>query len=91
MGALVTVSILTAYVFSLVAFAFETVGKPFTEPFFETTALLISLIYVGRLVQATSRRSASSAVRALQQLQSSEVILVERVGKSMVERKLDAR
>lgn len=91
MGVLVAVSTLTAYIFSLVAFAFEIAGKPFTKPFFETTALLVSLIYVGRLVQATSRRSASSALRALQELQPEEVILLETVGWRTVERKLDAR
>lgn len=74
---LVSVSTVTAFVFSLVAFAFEVAGSPFTTPFFETTALLISLIYVGRLVQAATRRSASSAVRALQELQTTEVLLVE--------------
>lgn len=91
MGVLVAVSTLTAYVFSLVAFAFEAAGRRFTEPFFETTALLVSLIYLGRLVQATSRRSASSALRALQELQSGEVVLVETAGKERVERSLDAR
>ena len=91
MGLLVAVSTLTAYVFSLFAFAFELAGRRFTEPFFETTALLVSLIYVGRLVQATSRRSASSAVRALQDLQSDQVILLESKGQSTVEVKLDAR
>lgn len=91
MSVLVSISTLTAYTFSLVAFAFETAGAPFSEPFFETTALLISLIYLGRLVQAATRKSASSAIRALQQLQSSEVILVEQVEGVKVERKLDAR
>lgn len=91
MNVLVSLSTITAYVFSLVAFVFEAVGKPFTDPFFETVALLISLIYLGRLVQAATRRSASSAIRALQQLQSSEVILIEQVGKETVERQLDSR
>lgn len=91
MGVLVCLSSITAYIFSLVAFGFEVAGKPFTDPFFETVALLISLIYIGRLVQAATRRSASSAIRALQQLQSSEVVLVEPVGKERVEKELDSR
>lgn len=91
LGVLVAVSTLTAYIFSLFAFAFELAGQRFTEPFFETTALLVSLIYVGRLVQATSRRSASSAIRALQGLQSTQVILLETKGRTTVERPLDAR
>lgn len=92
MGVLVAVSTLTAWLFSLFAFAFQAAGKPFTqEPFFETTALLISLIYVGRLVQAKSRRSASSAVRALQDLQMPEVTVVEKSEKDTVEKTMDAR
>lgn len=91
MGVLVAVSTLTAYIFSLVAYAFEVAGLPFTEPFFETPALLISLIYVGRLVQAATRRSASSAVKGLQDLQSSQVIILEEEGKTSVEKPLDIR
>ena len=91
MNVLVSLSSITAYVFSVVAFGFEVAGKPFTDPFFETVALLISLIYLGRLVQAATRRSASSAIRALQQLQSSEVVLVEQIGKESIETQLDSR
>ncbi|KAH8817562.1 E1-E2 ATPase-domain-containing protein [Flagelloscypha sp. PMI_526] len=98
LAVLVSVSITTSYLFSLVAFAFEAAGKPFIEnPFFETTALLVSLIYIGRLVQAATRKSASSAIRALQQLQSSKVLLVDQsaagaVGNSgTTETPLDAR
>lgn len=91
MGVLVAVSTLTAYVFSLFAFAFELIGQRFTEPFFETTALLVSLVYVGRLVQATGRRSASSAIRALKGLQSTQVILLETESRSTIEHELDAR
>ncbi|KAJ6561264.1 E1-E2 ATPase-domain-containing protein [Mycena sp. CBHHK59/15] len=88
MSVLVSVSILTAWIFSIISFSFEAAGKPFAEPFFETAALLVTLIYIGRLVQAATRKSASSAIRALQQLQSSDVILVEQVGMSIVEKNL---
>lgn len=92
MGLLVAVSTLTAYIFSLVAFACDLSGHRFAEPFFETPALLISLIYVGRLVQAFSRRSAGSAVRALRSLQSTTVFLLEKgEGGTTNESAVDAR
>lgn len=92
MGLLVAVSTLTAYVFSVVAFALDLSGHRFAEPFFETPALLISLIYVGRLVQAFSRRSAGSTVRALRSLQSTMVLLVEKgEGGVTTESTVDAR
>ncbi|KAF7343855.1 Heavy metal translocatin [Mycena sanguinolenta] len=91
MSVLVSVSSLSAWIFSLVSFAFEAVGKPFAEPFFETVALLVALVHIGRLVQAATRRTTSSAIRELQQLQPADVILVEQVGESMAETVLDAR
>ncbi|KAJ7040952.1 E1-E2 ATPase-domain-containing protein [Mycena alexandri] len=91
MSVLVSVSSLSAWIFSLVSFAFEAAGKPFADPFFETVALLVALVHIGRLVQAATRRATSSAIRELQQLQPADVILVEQVGKSTVETVLDAR
>ncbi|KAF7351979.1 Heavy metal translocatin [Mycena venus] len=91
MSVLVSVSSLSAWIFSLVSFAFEVAGKPFADPFFETVALLVALVHIGRLIQAATRRVTSSAIRELQQLQPTDVILVEQVGKSTVEIGLDAR
>ncbi|KAJ6573201.1 E1-E2 ATPase-domain-containing protein [Mycena vulgaris] len=91
MSVLVSVSSLSAWIFSLVSFAFEAAGKPFADPFFETVALLVALVHIGRLVQAATRRATSSAIRELQQLQPADVTLVEQVGKSTVETVLDAR
>ncbi|KAJ7430594.1 E1-E2 ATPase-domain-containing protein [Mycena latifolia] len=91
MSVLVSFSTLSAWIFSLVAFACAVAGKPFTDPFFETAALIVSLVYVGRLVQAATRRATSSAKRALQQLQPSNVILVEQIDGSTVTKELDAR
>lgn len=91
MAVLITVSTLTAYIFSLVAFGLEVAGTPFAEPFFETTALLIPLIYLGRFIQASCRKSAKSTVAALQQLQSKEVVLVVGDGSSAIEQPLDIR
>ncbi|KAJ7736303.1 E1-E2 ATPase-domain-containing protein [Mycena metata] len=91
MSVLVSVSSLSAWIFSLVSFAFEVAGKPFADPFFETVALLVALVHIGRLVQAATRRTTSSAIRELQQLQPADVSLVEQVGESSVEIVIDAR
>ncbi|KAJ7476887.1 E1-E2 ATPase-domain-containing protein [Mycena galericulata] len=91
MSVLVSVSSLSAWIFSMVSFAFAAAGKPFAEPFFETVALLVALVHIGRLVQAATRRATNSAIRELQQLQPATVILVEQVDKSAVETELDAR
>ena len=77
MNVLAAVSTLASYIFSLVAYACDVAGKPFSTPFFETSTLLVTLIYLGRTVQGISRQSAGSAVRALHKLQSKEVRLVE--------------
>ncbi|KAF8198891.1 E1-E2 ATPase-domain-containing protein [Mycena galopus ATCC 62051] len=91
MSVLVSVSSLSAWIFSMVAFALAAAGNPFAEPFFETVALLVALVHIGRLVQAATRRATSSAIRELQRLQPEVVILVEKVGESTIETKLDAR
>ncbi|KAJ7118089.1 E1-E2 ATPase-domain-containing protein, partial [Mycena epipterygia] len=88
MSVLVSVSSLSAWIYSLVSFAFAAAGKPFADPFFETVALLVALVHIGRLVQAATRRTTSSAIRELQQLQPANVILVEQVGNSTVETEL---
>lgn len=77
MDLLVALSTSIAYIFSIVAFALEAVGHPFSEQFFETSALLVTLIMLGRLVSAFARRRASSALDDLAALQANEVILVQ--------------
>lgn len=39
MSVLVSISTLAAYIFSIVAYAFQVAGRPFATPFFESTAL----------------------------------------------------
>jgi Cd2+-exporting ATPase len=73
---LVVISTLTAYVFSVVSFAFEVAGRPFSSPFFETTALLVTLIFLGRTISAATRRSTVSTIRALQRLQPQDVLFL---------------
>ncbi|KAG2343050.1 heavy metal translocatin [Suillus weaverae] len=76
MSVLVAISTLTAYVFSVVSYAFEVAGRPFSPPFFETSALLVTLIFLGRTISAATRRSTGSALRELRRLQPSGVILL---------------
>ncbi|KAG2144603.1 heavy metal translocatin [Suillus clintonianus] len=76
MSVLVAISTLTAYIFSVVSYAFEVAGRPFSPPFFETSALLITLIFLGRTVSAATRRSTGSALRELHRLQQASVILL---------------
>lgn len=76
MSVLVSISTLTAYVFSVVAYTFQVAGHPFATPFFETNALLVTLIFLGRTISAATRRSTGSALRELQRLQPPNVFLL---------------
>ncbi|KAI9822884.1 MAG: hypothetical protein M1832_002909 [Thelocarpon impressellum] len=69
MDLLIVLSTTTAYVFSVVSFAYEVAGRPLsTGSFFETSTLLVTLIMLGRLVSAVARQKAveSISVRSLQ-------------------------
>lgn len=69
MDLLIVLSTSTAYVFSLVSFAYELVGRPLpTGDFFETSTLLVTLIMLGRWVSAFARQRAveSVSIRCLQ-------------------------
>ena len=70
---LVAVSVLTAYVFSVVALALHLRGNDFEHPFFETPALLLTLVHLGALVQAYARRLVGLAVDALETAQPESV------------------
>lgn len=66
---LIVLSTSTAYIFSIVSFAFMVAGHPLpTEQFFQTSTLLITLIVLGRLVSAFARQRAveSVSIRSLQ-------------------------
>ncbi|EXJ73561.1 Cu2+-exporting ATPase [Cladophialophora psammophila CBS 110553] len=67
---LIVLSTSTAYIFSIVLFAYVVVGQPLSiEQFFETSTLLITLIVLGRLVSAFARQRAveSVSIRSLQE------------------------
>ena len=51
-------------------------GHDFSDPLFETPALLITLITLGRLISAYARRRATSALDSLRSLQTDTVSLV---------------
>lgn len=89
MDMLVVISISAAYGYSIVAFGLILAGKgaESTEPLFETSTLLISLILLGRLVAAYARKRAVAAV-SLRSLQSATATLVGESGNSF---ELDAR
>lgn len=77
MDLLIVLSITTAYIYSLVAFVYETKGKPLsTGEFFETSTLLVTLIMCGRLASAYARRKAAQSI-SFQALQPSMALLSE--------------
>lgn len=92
MNVLVSVSTLIAYLFSIISYACQVSGKQFTTaPFFETSALLITLIFLGRTVAAATRRSTGSALRELQRLQPPDVLLCSEKEMGTPPRSLDSR
>lgn len=85
---LIVLSTTTAYIYSVVAFAFEMLDKPLeTGEFFETSTLLVTLIMVGQLVSAFARHRAIEAI-SLRSLQHNTAILVHKEG---AEEEIDGR
>ncbi|KAI0946987.1 hypothetical protein AcV7_009546 [Taiwanofungus camphoratus] len=85
---LVVLSTTAAYVYSVVAFAFDMKGNPLsTGEFFETSTLLVTLITLGQLVSAFARQRAMEAI-SIRSLQQNTTTLVHAGGK---EEEVDAR
>jgi Cu2+-exporting ATPase len=76
LGVLTSFSTLTSYGFSVVAFGFEVAGRDIGAPFFETVGLLITLIFAGRTLQASTRRLGLRAVDGLGRLQPETARLI---------------
>lgn len=77
MDLLIVISTTTAYVYSVVAFVYETRGEPLsTGSFFQTSTLLVTLIMCGRLASAYARRKAVDSI-SVQALQPSTAVLSE--------------
>lgn len=76
MDSLILLSTTTAYVFSTVCYAYQIVGKPLeTHSFFETSALLVTLILLGRVVNEFARYRAAKTV-SFRTLQAEKALLV---------------
>ncbi|KAH9849871.1 heavy metal translocatin [Lenzites betulinus] len=85
---LIVLSTTTAYVYSVVAFAFEMLGRPLpTGQFFETSTLLVTLIMVGQVVSAIARQRAIEAI-SIRSLQERSACIVLPDG---TEQTIDAR
>jgi len=76
MDVLIAFSSTIAYVFSLVAYIMQVAGHEFSTPFFETPTLLLTLITLGYLISAYSRRRATSVLDNLGSLQPDFVQMV---------------
>ncbi|KAG8780649.1 hypothetical protein FRC12_022737 [Ceratobasidium sp. 428] len=82
MDLLVSISTGTAYIFSAVAYACAETGKPIqsgeggSTSYFETAALLVTLVMFGRLIAAYARRRSTNAVSGLGTMQAEEATLV---------------
>ena len=88
MDMLVVISITAAYGYSIIAFALAQTGHHLKqEAFFETGALLITLVVLGRLMAAWARARAVSSV-SVRSLQAETALLLQANGETS---KLDAR
>jgi len=92
MDLLIVLSTTTAYVFSVVSFAYRIDGRPLsTGEFFETSTLLVTLIMLGRLVSAIARHKAVESI-SIRSLQTNTALLVKSDGSDgSDEREIDAR
>ncbi|KAG8624142.1 hypothetical protein KVT40_009118 [Elsinoe batatas] len=88
MDMLVVISITAACGYSVVAFGLHFAGIALVEEaFFETSALLITLVLLGRFMAALARVRAVSAV-SIRSLQAGKALLVEASGEAV---EIDAR
>ncbi|KFZ01789.1 hypothetical protein V500_00619 [Pseudogymnoascus sp. VKM F-4518 (FW-2643)] len=89
MDLLVVLSTTTAYIYSIIAYAFLVSEKPLpTGSFFETSTLLVTLIMVGRLVSGFARQRAVESI-SIESLQSTTAILTDPL--THEEQEIDAR
>ncbi|KAK5527418.1 hypothetical protein LTR25_011214, partial [Vermiconidia calcicola] len=89
MDLLIVLSTSTAYIFSVVSFAYQVAGRPLpTGEFFETSTLLVTLIMLGRWVSAFARQRAVESV-SIRSLQAATAVLCDADGRGDLE--IDAR
>ena len=76
MDFLITLSTTTAYVFSIVCYVYQVLGKPLgTDSFFETSTLLVTLILLGRVINEFARYRAAKAI-SFRSLQAERALLI---------------
>ncbi|KAK5169168.1 uncharacterized protein LTR77_006477 [Saxophila tyrrhenica] len=89
MDVLIVLSTSTAYIFSVVAFSYQVMGRPLKiGEFFETSTLLVTLIMLGRLVSAFARQKAVESV-SFRSLQDHTTVLCDSEGRN--DQDIDAR
>lgn len=89
MDLLIVLSTSTAFVFSVVSFAYQVAGRPLpTGEFFETSTLLVTLIMLGRWVSAFARQRAVESV-SIRSLQATTAVLCNADGGG--DQEVDAR
>ncbi|XPS91998.1 P-type Cu(2+) transporter [Ascochyta lentis] len=77
MDLLITLSTTTAYVFSVVCYVYQVLGKPLESgSFFETSTLLVTLILMGRVINEFARYRAAKSV-SFRSLQIEKALLIE--------------
>ncbi|TPX54417.1 hypothetical protein PhCBS80983_g05934 [Powellomyces hirtus] len=84
MDMLVTLSTSVAYIYSIVVLVILSVkANSSLEPFFETAALLVTLVILGRYITVLARGKASNAIAALHGMQPDTALLaIERTADS---------
>lgn len=89
MDLLIVLSTTTAWVYSVIAYAYLAAGKPLsTGEFFETSTLLVTLIMVGRAVSAFARQRAVELI-SIESLQTPTGLLID--AETHQEQEIDAR
>lgn len=89
MDMLVVLSTTTAYIYSVIAYAFLVHGKPLsTGSFFETSTLLVTLIMIGQTVAEYARQRAIESI-SIESLQTPTAVVVDL--KSQHAQEVDAR
>lgn len=89
MDLLIVLSTSTAYIFSIIAFAYQVMGNSLpTGEFFQTSTLLVTLIMLGRLVSAFARQKAVESV-SIRSLQNQAAVLCDADGRN--DQEIDAR
>jgi len=78
MDLLIMLSTTTAYIFSVVAFAYLATGNPLPSgQFFETSTLLVTLIMLGRFINELARQKATETV-SIRSLQPAKALLLSK-------------